>query len=394
VSGEDPENWLNSRGGLPMRGGPIFRLAFWGSLGAMFFSPASRAAPPWEHLSLLKQEEADPEKAYTLTEANGPWMIMACSFSGEGAEQQAHDLVLELRKRYKLPAYIYKKRFDLEEVRGRGVDCFGAPPKMQYRRGNEFKETAVLVGDFTDVDDTEAQKTLKKLKYATPQCLEVKAHTPTHQTLVGWRKIQKEAQAWLGSDQKNKGPMGHAFITRNPLLPEEYFVPKGLDPIVLEMNKHVKHSLLDCPGKYSVQVATFKGQVLIDQKEIAQIERGEKSLKSSLGDAALKAHQLTEALRMKGYEAYEFHDRYASIVTVGSFNTVGTPLPDGRIDLHPQIVKIMKTFGTVGVQVPGEILPQTAVKTCINIPFDIQPLPVEVPKRSISTEINRSPSRN
>ncbi len=99
---------------------------------------------------------------------------------------------------------------------------------------------------------------------------------------------------------------------------------------MIEMNKNVPHSLLDCPGKYSVQVATFKGQVIIKQNEIEAIESGKKQLSSDLADAAMKAHQLTEALRMKGYEAYEFHDRYASIVTVGSFDSVGTPRADGR----------------------------------------------------------------
>ncbi|MBN2580088.1 MAG: hypothetical protein JXB10_13950 [Pirellulales bacterium] len=368
----------------------IFRLLTLGGLGLMLGATALHAAPPWANWDIFKKVEADPQKSYALTESNGPWLIMACSFSGKGAEEQAQNLVIELRKRYKLPAYVHRARFNLEDVQGRGVNRYGAPPKMRYRHGNEIDEIAVLVGDYHSIDDAEGQKVLKKLKFTTPRCLEVKTDNPTNQTLAGWRKIQQDAQSFLGSDQKNKGPMGHAFITRNPLLPEECFASKGLDPLVLDMNKNVKHSLLDCPGKYSVQVATFKGQVLIDQKKIAQIERGEKSFDSGLAEAALKAHQLTEALRMKGYEAYEFHDRYASIVTVGSFDTVGTPLPDGRIDLHPTIVKIMRTFGTVGVEIPGKAGPQTAVQSLAGINFDIQPIPVIVPKRSISAEINRT----
>ena len=47
--------------------------------------------------------EADPNQAYRLKQENGPWMIMACSFSGaKEPRRQAHELVLELRKRYKL----------------------------------------------------------------------------------------------------------------------------------------------------------------------------------------------------------------------------------------------------------------------------------------------------
>ena len=69
-------------------------------------------------------------------------------------------------------------------------------------------------------------------------------------------------------------------------------------------------------------------------------------MKSTLAEAADKAHRLAKALRMKGYEAYEFHDRYASIVTVGSFNSVGTPRPDGRMEINAEIAAVMKTFGT------------------------------------------------
>lgn len=46
------------------------------------------AAPPWTDLISLRSIDADPKRAYPLTETNGPWMIMACSFSGDGSEKQ------------------------------------------------------------------------------------------------------------------------------------------------------------------------------------------------------------------------------------------------------------------------------------------------------------------
>ena len=74
--------------------------------------------------------------------------------------------------------------------------------------------------------------------------------------------------------------MGGAFMTTNPLLPREYFVPKGIDKFVVDMNKGVKHSLLDCKGKYTVKVATFTGQnVLLTRKVIEQIEQGREAEK-------------------------------------------------------------------------------------------------------------------
>ncbi len=247
-----------------------------------------------------------------------------------------------------------------------------------------------MVGDYSTVDDAEAQKVLKKLKYTVPQCLDVKTNKGTYQTLAAYRSLQ----AMVGSSNKEKGPMAHAFITTNPLLPKDYFVPGGLDPLVIEMNKNVPHSLLDCQGKYSVQVATFKGQVIIKQNEIEEIEKGEKQFNGDLTEAAMKAHQLTEALRMKGYEAYEFHDRNASIVTVGSFDSVGMPRADGKIEINPKIHKIMQTFGAqpldLTAQLPKDTIPMSC-KTLAGINFDIQPIPIMVPKKSISAALSRPP---
>ena len=363
-----------------------------------------QAAPPWGDLISFRSVAANQNEAYPLTEENGPWMVMACSFSGEGAEKQAQELVYELRKRYKLPAYTYRGRFDPGEAQGRGIDEFGKPLKWKYNkykdskdkqkaRHPELTEVAVVVGNYQSADDPEAQKTLKKIKYATPQCLEVKDGQETHQSLTGWRMIQRQVYEAIGSDKKAMGTMGHAFVTPNPLLPPDFFASKkGIDPLVLEMNKHAEFSLLDCPGKYTVQVATFKGEVIIKQDEIKAIQDGHKEMKSSLQGAADKAHRLAKALRLKGYEAYEFHDHYASIVTVGSFSSVGTPRPDGRTEINPEVHRIMETFGAETKKLPGQAAPVNSVRMVVGIPLDIQAIPVEVPKRSISVAL-RSANR-
>ena len=154
------------------------------------------------------------------------------------------------------------------------------------------------------------------------------------------------------------------------------------------MNEKVKHSLLKCPGKYTVQVATFKGEDVIDQGEVQAIASGAKPMTKKLEKAAEDAHKLTEALRMKGWEAYEFHDRYASIVTIGSFDSTGTPRRDGRIEINPRMHKVIQTFAAEPAKgpVPAGTLP-AKVKSLVGIPFDIQPIPVEVPRRSIGQEM-------
>lgn len=348
------------------------------------------AASPLAKMIPGKRIEADPNKDYLLTENNGPWMIMAAAFSGDGARDQARQLVLELRDRYRLPAYLYQKKFDLEgRTEGRGTDRFGEPLKMRYARGSSLLEIAVMVGDYPSVDDPEGQKVLRKIKYLKPEALDVAKRKTTSQTLANFRTLQK-AVLPEGNENREKGPMGSAFVVTNPLLPAEYFSPKGMDKLVVEMNKGVKHSLLDCKGRYTVKVATFTGQIVLDQKKIEQIERGAK-FKSRLQDAAVNAHKLTEALRDKGVEAYEFHDRYASIVTIGSFDSVGLPRPDGKIEINPAMHSIIKTYGAEAKLLPGQVTPQLSKpKSLEGVPFDVSPVPVEVPRRSLAADYNRT----
>lgn len=374
----------------------LARGCIWLVLGAAIACGAARplsAAPPWAKLVPFKRVAADPDEVYPISDANGPWMIMAATFSGEGAEEQARQLIHELRRDFKLPAYSYRKKFEYSKpVRGKGLTPQGEAPLMHYSRGEDVVETAVLVGDYPSVDDPEAQRVLKKLKHARPKSLEV-SPDQSHQALANYRKLQAQAKKVLFAkfgESDERGPMGNAFVVTNPLLPHEYFVPKGIDKLVVEMNREVPHSLLDCPEPYTVKVATFTGHaVILDQKRMDEIERG-RMPRSYLEDAAKSAHLLTEALRKKGYEAYEFHDRCSSIVTVGSFSSVGTKRPDGKIEINPAIHTIMKTFGAETSIEPGKEAKVGQPKKLGPIPFDVQPVPVEVPRMSISSTYDRA----
>ena len=95
-----------------MRSTQILWLCVGTVLFGSLFTTNAAAAPPWRNLVTFNRVDADPEKAYPLTEKNGPWMIMAVTFSGEGAAEDAQALVYELRKRYKLPAYTHEMTFD------------------------------------------------------------------------------------------------------------------------------------------------------------------------------------------------------------------------------------------------------------------------------------------
>ena len=269
----------------------------------------ARAASPFGRLFDTARVDADPQKPYLLQESNGPWLIVACSFSGPNAEQQAHDLTLELRQRYNVEAYVHKKEFKLDDPNG-GREANPLDPaavRWKYKKFNrstaEIDEVAVLVGNYRSIDEPAAHETLKTLKFAQPDCLKVEDGKATSRSLASLRTIQEKIQEnFLPGDSEKKlpGPMGHAFLTTNPMLPPDYYAPKnGIDELELRMNKDVTHSLLDCPGKYTVQVAHFMGKTTIDPRKIRKIENGEEVEGGGLAKAAEKAHNLTEALRSR-----------------------------------------------------------------------------------------------
>jgi hypothetical protein len=185
--------------------------------------------------------------------------------------------------------------------------------------------------------------------------------------------------------------MGSAFVTRNPLLPEELFVAKGIDPFVVDMNKDLPNSLLKCQGRYTVRIASFRG---VDTMKPTEFERltTEQPKMAKIDEAALKASRLCAALREKGIEAYEFHDRTESIVTVGSFNEVGTPRPDGKIEINPAVHRIMQDYGPIEQPRPGTNQLELYARVISGLRLDPQPIPVEVPKQSIATAYNATNS--
>jgi hypothetical protein len=343
-------------------------------------------------LQLFKRLECDPNKDYVLTDGQGPWLILCSTFLGDEGEKQAKELVLELRREHKLPAYTHKMEWDFDDkLIGRGVDMYGRPKQMKHANYQQREETAVLVGDFPTIDDPEGQKLLEKIRYANPKCLDPgelqKNQKKTTQALAAWRMVSSRL---LSNDEemKRRGPMGKAFMCANPLIPAEYFNPSGLDPMVVKMNEPVEFSLLKCQAKYSVKVATFGGATISIPKEVMAIEKGEKKMKSRLEMAAISAHNLTIALRSKGYEAYEFHDHGASFVTVGGFEFVGTPRADGKIEINPAIHEMYDLFGA-GVTNAGGRSVTNPAKTLAGIPFDVQPVAIEVPRATLSSAYQR-----
>lgn len=340
------------------------------------------------------------EHDFELTQKAGPWLILCASFVGDEGEIQARMLCDELSQKQKFKCYLHRQSFDFSgTVTGLGYDedehvdengkVIVQPKKMRALRDSQFDEIAVLLGDFPTVDDARAQQALELVKRLHPDALgELHAGETSHQRLRVWRD---SAKAVSGAND-GKGPMRAAFMIPNPLLPEEYFSAQKIDKFVLDLNRQVRHSLLECPGLYSVRVATFRGDTTFDLQKMRQDDleekfrlRNNKPIESSkLADAADKAHQLTAELRRLDVEAYEFHDRHESYVCVGSFDWATRKDPDGNIVQNPAIVDTIKMFrGDVGhlPNHPGTVEPKSLPKLrAQGIVFDVQPVPVIAPK--------------
>lgn len=380
-----------------------------------------------------KRVEADPGRDYRLAEENGPWLIMAASFEGDDAVPDAQELVFELRKRFNLKAYFHEMTFKFDDDSLGTAAQLGGTRRTRYQTGEKSHEVAVLVGDFEAVDDSDARKTLEKIKYGVfPHCLGEEENTTL--AFASIRRFQRQILRTANAEVK-KGPLGHAFITTNPLIPPEYFAPRGVDKFVEEINEDLKYSLLNCPGNYTVQVAKFQGTSYVGDHDIGKAGKKAPS-RSRLEEAAHKANVLTRALRSKGWEAYEFHDRSSSIVTIESFASPGRKLPGGGIQLDPRIQQIVQTFqaersdvaweqqtwahqfaaqkgmgafAALGLQpktlrADGSIAPANArkpldrrglqwkgeFKGIDTIPFDMVPQVVKVPRRAISKDYHRA----
>ncbi|WP_235934914.1 hypothetical protein [Candidatus Laterigemmans baculatus] len=334
---------------------------------------ATADGPSFLRLFGARKVEADPEQAYELTEVEGPWMILAETFSGPEGKKQAHQLVIELRRDYNMPAYVYKENFDFT----RPVGSFGPDRKqLRYANAARYEAYAVLVGEFDSVNHPELKSTLQTLKTIQPGVFQQVSPETEVGPMAAIRRIHQ--QLTQGEQRKTRGPMFNAFVTRNPMLPDNFTQAPEVDSFVRRLNENVEHSLLDCKGKYTVVVRTFEG--LSTTMIGGKVEKDLKPSSERLDQSADLANQMVMALREKGVEAYEFHDRSKSIVTVGSFESLGRPVGNG-FEYAPEIRRTIEQYAS------GERFERDTQGRMVRvanhikkIPFDVEPHPIAVPK--------------
>jgi len=340
-----------------------------------------------------------PDAMHPLAERDGPWLVLASTFQGETARDDARTLAQELRSRHRMQAYTHEKSFDYTgEEKGIGFNPDGSPKRMRYANAGQVIEVAVLVGDFTSSEDPRGQKALEQIKTLRPESLGG-SHAKSR-LLADFMQANRQHAAAAAA----KPPMHAAMLIPNPLMPEGYFAQQQVDDFVLSMNADVKHSLLDCPGRYTVRVATFTGSGTFDTGSgsavaeprpggLVDMNRFVSALKgngwtdpkvkgvdqeSRLVEAADEANKLTEALRKAGWQAWEFHDRESSIVCVGCFEQVAVPGEGGRPVPHPEITRIASALGPdQEAMARGQVMPRAFG----GIMLDMQPKAIDVPRR-------------
>ncbi len=335
-----------------------------------------------------KTEEAT---GHGLTQSRGPWLIFCASFEGEIAKQQADQLANELNgvlNEYDLRAYVYEHVFDhSDKLHGRGwkkpTDEVSGPVAIEWKpsSGEQILQVAVLVGDFPTSDDNRAKQALTAIKQMAPRSLMQSSYASNSQAMA------QQVRAQGGT------PMAMAFLMPNPLLPEDHFKQVGVDETVENMNRGVKHSLLKCRKAFTVRVATFTGERKFnaDASQIQQANyedeqrriNGDRIANSPLVEAFHKADILCRALRKKGVEAYVFHDRYQSIVCIGSFDWATHELDNGKFEYNPELAEVVNRYKGERKSTPSgvQLVPRTMVEfKNRGMNFDTQPMPIEVPK--------------
>lgn len=331
-------------------------------------------------------------KQYKLTKQHGPWMIMVASFSeppperkaeGLTPEQAADELVFELRSKG-IPAYSFRQSEVKSEFES--MDRLGRKRQRGYTARHE--NIGVLAGNYSSATDSSAQQTLEWIKKFHPQFLRT-----VEQSGGFLQRLQNG-----GVYRKTPGrpsPLSGAFLTINPLLTPEEANARKQDPLIRKLNSDGEFSLLENQRKYTVVVASYHGNSLTQLAD-GHFREKESAFKvgGALDEAGLGAWQLASLLRQgnfnvtnpkiqgQKFEAWVFHDRYSSVVTIGGFDSAQDPRIAQIVELFGAKIKRDPTNGQ-NVQtaematLPGNAPGTLPSKTWL---FDPQPRVIEVPR--------------
>jgi hypothetical protein len=136
----------------------------------------------------------------------------------------------------------------------------------------------------------------------------------------------------------------YAYRTTNPYAPAQTLFPRSKDRLVIQINSGHR-SIVNCPGRYSLQVANFSGRseyqigAQSQQFQILAPDLRKSPLYTAHDNAEKMAQKLANdpEVRRLGQPVYVYHDRTSSQVFVGSFNSEKDP---AAIETHEQLLKL------------------------------------------------------
>jgi hypothetical protein len=271
--------------------------------------------------------EADPNKEYAVTPEAGAWMIRVITYVGPDARQLAHQLILEIRSRFDLPAFVVssgdeerrKQQQELEQFRTQFPDYHGP---IRHTRIQE--QCMVLIGGYKDMDAaSRALKEVKKLPPPDEKLMNVLAKAGPS------KKVGDEQQTLLEGTFVN--PFPNSFVVRNPTVPQERKTDNKNDPFLKKLNAHEKFSLLQCKKPWTLIVATYQGMHTIQPTSesntvLSVFDNLWSSNRGELLEASgQNAHNFADAMRKLGFDAYVLHTRWGSLVTVGGYDRPDDP---------------------------------------------------------------------
>lgn len=272
-----------------------------------------------------------PPTIFPINPQAGEWMICAASYAGPDALELARQLVLVLRDKHQLPAYIYNRSDELRRQADADRErILRLHPEADLRHRRTFRlpdQCAVLVGGYSSFEDAGAGvKAIRAL--------------PMPKLWLGDGKTPYDLMNLYEPDPQKRqtlvrrapvSPYANALVVRNPTLPPAPRPADAPDPFWKELNADEPYSLLKCPARYTLVVKDYIGTTTIQPRTstsafLNMLGMGPNRLGTGLTAAGYQAHALADFLHQKlGYEAYVLHTRNKSIVSVGSFASLDDP---------------------------------------------------------------------
>jgi hypothetical protein len=303
----------------------------------------------------LPSNQIDINKDITITPEAGPWTILVMSYTtprdapGVDAAKMAREFVTEWNSnpayaKYKLKAHVFnygaeekRKEYErIQKLKQEQVEALnkaglqGKTMPIRYATIHVDEQTAVLVGGFKDAESaTAVAKELRKLPPPDPKRVKLDIRTAV--------TYEADTQAKGGTIHDTiiqyVNPFTKAFPVRNPSTKNEAssITADTEMRLLRQFNREEKYSLLECRKPVTLAIKQFNSQykTTTDAKEAKGFMERFVSLSTKKGEwvdhAAHNAHNLAEALRKTGIEAYVLHCQCCSYVTVGNYSSVTDP---------------------------------------------------------------------